>query len=95
MEKDILYKRAQEKAKMLKDLYSHVIVYLAFNSGLFLINYFTFTGEWWVLYPVIGWGFCLTIGAIDTYSKVYRFGSEWENRKTDQLVQKELERKNK
>jgi len=91
MEKDMLYKRAQQKAKMLKDLYSHVIIYLIFNSGLFVINYLTSPGEWWVLYPVIGWGFCLSLKAIDTYTKVYRFGSEWEQRKIDQLFQKELE----
>jgi hypothetical protein len=39
-----------------RSLLNHVIVYLAVNGFLFLINWLTSPGAWWFLFPVAAWG---------------------------------------
>jgi len=82
------FRKARLKAKKLRDFYAHLRTYLIVNSLFFIINWFSSPGEWWVLYPVIGWGFCLTIQAIDALSPFENFDDDWEERKTRELVEK-------
>ena len=42
---------------------AHTFVYLAVNALLFAINFLTTPGEWWVLFPVFGWGLALLLHA--------------------------------
>lgn len=82
------YKKAKLKAKKLREFYSHLRTYLIVNTLFLFINWISSPGEWWVLYPVIGWGFCLTIQAIDALSSFKDYDDEWEERKTRELVKK-------
>lgn len=86
-EKNVI-KKAQMKAKKLREFYSHLRTYLIVNSIFFLINWIGNSDEWWVLYPLIGWGFCLTIHAIDTFSPLKGFDDKWEERKARELIEK-------
>jgi hypothetical protein len=81
-------KEAKMKAKKLREFYAHLRTYLIVNSLFFLINWMTSPGDWWVLYPVIGWGFCLTIHTIDALSPFRDFDDRWEERKTRELIEK-------
>ena len=89
MENNEAYQKAKRKATLLKEFYSHLSTYLVANGLFFLINYFTAPGEWWVLYPLIGWGVCLTLHGLDTLVKVSGFWDNWEYRKTEELMHKE------
>jgi two-component system LytT family sensor kinase len=89
MENNKTYESAKRKAGLLKELYSHLSTYLFVNGILFLVNYLTSPGDWWVLYPLIGWGVCLTIHGIDTIVKVSGFWDKWEYRKTEEIMHKE------
>ena len=80
--------KAKVKAKKLREFYSHLRTYLIVNSIFFIINWMGNSDEWWVLYPLIGWGFCLTIHAIDTFSPFKGFDDNWEERKTRELIKK-------
>lgn len=39
-----------------RGLWSHVSTYLIVNLFLFAINFLTSPGEWWALFPILGWG---------------------------------------
>ncbi len=80
--------KANEKAKKLREFYSHLRKYTTVMSILFLINLISSPGEWWVLYPLIGWGFCLTLHALDALSPFNNLDNEWEERKTRELIEK-------
>ncbi len=82
------FRKANLKAKKLRDFYSHLRTYLIVNSLFFVLNWIASPGDWWVLYPIIGWGFCLTINAIDALSPFSGFDEEWEERKTIELIKK-------
>jgi len=85
-EKNALNK-AKMKAKKLREFYPHVRTYLIVNAIFFVINLLSSPGDWWVLYPLIGWGFCLTIHAIEAFSPFKDYDDEWEERKTRELVE--------
>ena len=89
MKNNEAYNNAKRKAKLLKDLYSHVGTYFTVNGLLVLVNILTSPGEWWVLYPLIGWGVCLTINILDTIVKINGFWDKWEENKTEELLRKE------
>jgi len=42
---------------------AHAFVYAVVNGFLFLINYMTTPGSWWVLFPVLAWGVGLVLHA--------------------------------
>ena len=89
MENNEAYNNAKRKAGLLKDFYSHLSTYLIVNGIFFLVNYLTSPGEWWVLYPLIGWGVCLTIHGMDTIVKIKGFWDKWEYEKTEELMRRE------
>ncbi len=89
MKNNEAYNNAKRKARLLKDLYAHLGTYFTVNGLLFLVNFLTSPGEWWVLYPMIGWGVCLTINILDTIVKITGFWDKWEENKTEELFRKE------
>jgi hypothetical protein len=92
METNEIINEAKRKASLQKTFYSNLVAYIVVNGLLFLVNYLTAPGVWWVLYPVIGWGFMLIIHGIDTLLKIYQFWNRWESRKTEELIRKEQNR---
>jgi hypothetical protein len=89
MENKEVYNNAKRKAGLLKELYSHLSTYLMVNGIFLLVNYLTSPGDWWVLYPLIGWGVCLTIHGLDTWVKITGLWEKWEDKKTDEFMRKE------
>jgi hypothetical protein len=44
-------------------LVSHAFVFAVVNAFLFVVNYLSTPGQWWVLFPVFIWGLVLTFHA--------------------------------
>jgi hypothetical protein len=42
---------------------AHAFIFLALNACLFLVNYLTTPGQWWVLFPIFVWGLALLLHA--------------------------------
>jgi hypothetical protein len=57
-QEDVAYKAALERAEMLQGYYTHLLVYVVVNTGLFFIDLFTRgnDGGWWFYWPLLGWG---------------------------------------
>lgn len=91
MKTDETYNNARRKAQILKEFYSHLSTYLVVNGIFFLVNYLTSPGEWWVLFPLIGWGICLTIHGIDTVVRLTGIWEKWEFEKTKKFMRKGLD----
>ena len=80
--------KAKMKAKKLREFYAHLRTYLIINLLFFLINWIDYSGEWWALYPLIGWGMCVTIHALDAFKPFEVYDDDWEERKTRELVKR-------
>lgn len=88
MENDERYIRAKKRVENLKDFYIHLTVYLLVNIFLFVINLTTYTGVWWFIYPLGGWGIGVTVHGISIFASG-KFGSDWEERKIKEYMEKD------
>jgi 2TM domain len=82
---DPAYRSARKRAEELQGFYVHLLVYIAVNTGFFVLNLFTRAdhGGWWFYWPLTGWGIGLTIHALVTFGGL--FSEDWKDRKASEL----------
>ncbi|MCL9808463.1 2TM domain-containing protein [Flavobacterium sp. HXWNR70] len=85
------YNRASIRVKEIKEFYGSLISYLIVIPVLVFINFRTFSGFQWFWFPLLGWGMGLFFHAL----KVFGYGSSWEERKIQEILNKEQEKNNK
>jgi len=82
------YYIAFERAKELKKYYTHLGIYIVFSLFFFILNYVTNKADWWFYWPMLGWGLAIGFKTV----KVFGYGKGWEERKTQQIVEKHHQR---
>jgi hypothetical protein len=83
------YQRAHQRVQELKSFYSHIIVYIIGNLGLFLINILTTPGNLWFVWALLGWGIGLGLHAFWVFGGDRLFGKDWEDRQIRKIMEKE------
>ncbi|NHM01346.1 histidine kinase [Flavobacterium difficile] len=78
------YIRAKERVEKLKGFYGNLISYCTVIPILILINMNTSNFQWF-WFPMLGWGFGLTMHAIETFG----YGKAWEEKKIREILNKE------
>ena len=78
---------ARKQAKKERDFYGHLAKYVLVMSGLVLLNWLTSPGGWWVIWPLLGWGFGLASHAVGTFGT--SIGGDWVERRTRDLMGEE------
>lgn len=87
------YLKAQKRMEDIKGFYGHVMSYVLVNAGLAVLNLVTYPKYWWFLYPLIFWGIGLGIHAMAVYNFVPFLGKDWEEKKIQQIIEKEKAKK--
>jgi 2TM domain len=87
MTDDPNYLDAKRHVEALKGFYIHGIVFLCVMSGLIGLNSLSST-NWWVQWPLLGWGIGIIGHAILVYAPVRLLGREWEKRKIEERLGK-------
>jgi hypothetical protein len=87
------YAKAQKKLDCLKSFYYSLIAYCLVIPFLIFINYKTYWGFQWFWFPAIGWGIGLAFQGYKAFVSDSILGSRWENRKIEQFMREEEERK--
>lgn len=85
------YYRAQKKVKEMKDFYGNLLSYCIVIPFLVFINYYTYWGFKWFLFPLFGWGLGVAIHGFT----VFGYGTDWEERKIRQIMDKEQQNNSK
>ena len=84
------YYKAKSQVNKLKQFYTSLISYCIVIPFLIFIN-LRYSSEYqWFWFPAFGWGFGLTMKAF----RVYGYGSNWEERKIQQLINNEENKQN-
>lgn len=86
MENEILYRRAAARVEARLAFYRHVVIYVAVNAFLLILNYVRTPDQWWSKWSILGWGFGLVMHGISVYSYRWREGSR------ERMIQREIER---
>ena len=84
---DPRYEAAKKRVKEIKDFYTHVVVFVVINFGLFLIDALDGSGNLdWFYWVVVGWGVAVLIHGFYVFGIEGRFGRDWEERKINELL---------
>ena len=87
------YERARARVKAIKGFYIHATIFVVVNIALFAINVLV-GGVWWFYWPLLGWGIGLGAHtlAVFGFGGGGPWGRDWEERKTREMIDKELGR---
>ena len=85
---DVAYKAALHRAETLRAYYSHVLIFVVVNAGLFFINLLTRgnDGSWWFYWPLAAWGIAIAIHTLVVFGGV--FSQDWKLRKADEIYRR-------
>lgn len=81
---NLAYIKAKERVDQLKGFYGNLISYCCVIPILVIINLNTSDFHWF-WFPMLGWGFGLTMHALETFG----YGKGWEERKIQQILNKD------
>jgi hypothetical protein len=79
---------ARRRVRRLRDFYIHVAIYVVVIGGFALLNLAINPTFWWVVYPAVAWGVGLAAHGVSVLFEDNLFGSEWEARKTRDLLER-------
>lgn len=86
------YERASKKVKEIRSFYINLACYCIVIPGLIAIN-LIYTPEYlWFFWSMAGWGIGLVFHAMTAFSVLPFFGSDWEERKLKEFMEKDRER---
>lgn len=84
---DDLERRARRRVNMKMGFYTHALVFVCVNAGLWFVNAFITGGQHrWSVYPLMGWGLGLAIHGVVTLIGLQGDGMR------DRMLKDEVER---
>ncbi|WP_066225527.1 2TM domain-containing protein [Formosa haliotis] len=83
------YYRAKKRVEEIKGFYGNLVSYCVVIPFLIFINYKTSWGFQWFWFPMLGWGMGLIFHAFS----VFGYGKTWEERKIQEILEKEKQQK--
>jgi hypothetical protein len=92
-EKDSSYYKAQKKVEEIKGFYGNLFSYIVVITGLAILNMLTSPEHWWFLYPALGWGIGVALHGMAVFNYMPFLGSDWEERKLKELIDKDRNNK--
>lgn len=95
---EIRYKDALKRVKKIKGFYTHLIVYLIINLMIVIINIQNLeVGESYFkkenFFTAFFWGIGLVAHGLSVFGKNLFFGAEWEEKKIQELIEKDEKEK--
>ncbi|AKA33852.1 2TM domain-containing protein [Flagellimonas lutaonensis] len=82
------YLKAKERVEAIKGFYGNLTAYLIVIPILWWLNFRT-TDFLWAFFPTLGWGFGLTMHALEAFGYNPLWGKRWEEKKIKELMEKE------
>jgi hypothetical protein len=93
MEEQERYERAKRRVEEIKGFYVHFITYVVVNAFLLILNLLTSPGQFWVQWPVFGWGIGVAVHGLSIFGTGRFMGPEWEKRKAKEIMEQESRRR--
>ncbi|MGY5355326.1 histidine kinase [Wenyingzhuangia sp. IMCC45467] len=90
---DNSYVKAKEYVENLKGFYYNLVSYILVIPFLIYINYKVLWGIQWFWFPMFGWGLGLAFQAYKTFVNKGVLGTDWEQRKMEEFMRSEENKK--
>jgi 2TM domain/Histidine kinase len=88
---NMAFMKAKERVEKLKGFYGNLISYCTVIPILVIINVNTNTHFQWFWFPMLGWGMGVAFHALETFG----YGKDWEEKKIQEILNKENNQNNK
>ncbi len=87
-------RRIRKQVRREAEFYKHLMCYVSVMSVLWLMCLLTTglgrpIGQYWAIWPTLGWGIGVLCHAASTVSIFGKWGSDWEERKVQELLNRE------
>lgn len=89
MDESERYARAKKRVEDIRGFYTHLGIYIIINVLLVIINLLTSPGALWFYWVTLFWGVGIAFHALDVFVGNRIFGSEWEERKIQEMMEKD------
>lgn len=90
---EIRYREAQNRVKKIKGFYTHLIVYVVINTIILVANYQELPAGESLRLPHFSvfffWGIGLVAHALSVFLPTFLLGKNWEQRKIQQLMERD------
>jgi Na+/melibiose symporter-like transporter len=83
------YQRARHRVGQIRGFYSNLFSYLVIVAFLAVVNLLTDRTYPWFLWVAAGWGVAVAFHAYATFANHGLFGREWEERKIQEIMERE------
>ncbi len=83
------YLEAREQVERIKEFYTNLISFCIIIPILVYINYSTYWGYKWFIFPLIGWGIGLFFSYLKAYNRHLFLGQDWEKRKIEEILEED------
>jgi len=87
------FEKAKQRVIKLKQFYEHLFMFILISIGLATLNFYQ--NSWsnpWFLWAVISWGIGVGFHALFAFERNPIFGKKWEEKKINELLEKEEQR---
>lgn len=84
---DWKYKAAKKRVKKVKGFYSHFATWLIMSAFFIVLNLISSSGNFWAIWPIMGWGLGVAFHAIGVFGVPGR-GADWE----EKMLEREMRR---
>ncbi len=85
---DKRYQKAKQRVEAIKGFYGNLMAYCIVIPFLAWLNIRT-TDFPWVIFPILGWGFGVTMHGLEAFGYNPLWGKRWEEKKIRELMDKE------
>jgi hypothetical protein len=83
------YYKAQKRVEDLKGFYSNLTAFIIINTGIAVLNLATSPEYLWFFYPLVGWGIGVIFHAMQVFNYMPFLGRDWEERKIQQILNRD------
>lgn len=89
----LVLNKVKKQVKEMKIFYTHLMAYVLVMVILMTINLITYPFYLWFLWPVLGWGIPIAFHGLAVFNMTPFLGRDWEERKIEELMEKEKDSK--
>ena len=89
----LVLNKVKKQVKEMKIFYMHLMAYVVVMGVLMTINLISYPFYLWFLWPVLGWGIPIAFHGLSVFNMTPFLGKDWEERKIEELIEKEKDSK--
>ena len=86
------YNYAKKTAREIKNFYINLMCYCLVIPALIIINLMYYSGMYWFVFSMVGWGAGLVLHGITAFKYCPFLSADWEEKKIQKFIEQEKQK---